>query len=459
VVETNGKRPMHTLNVEVDDQKIRSTLRDPQGTDPLRDDFRVDPRKREAIALFAALLRRAMDLDNKHDRLKSDLYQDLLRVLGRELFDLLFRDRIRAQVLHQLQRVHDGEITLRINLSFSGQDENWLSGLPWEYLHTPIEDDSLGARGGFLSRHAELLMSRRLQVRARTLQVTSPDLKVLLVSSSPLDLSRIDADVVEAELANLSSFELVPRSEDQAAGPLVETPPAEGQVVDYKWKATLTRLREAVDRERPDIIHFIGHGRCASEHGELALANNDGTPCWVSDDDFADVICQGSNLKLVFLQACESALPPPYVGFSGIAQSIAKKGTPAVVAMQYPIKVSTANKFAVAFYRALDEELDIDEAVERGRAAIINGDDPRARELLAFGLPVVYLADYGGLARRPGGVRSQNVTRRASATDAGTTGPQPLCAECDIEFKPGDRFCTVPRSWSPRTPCSSATSS
>jgi len=444
-VNDNGSatiRPMHTLDIVVRGTSVSTRLLTPLKTSPLNRPFHIDPRGRESITLLEKVLRYAIDQAETEDSLHPELYKELLNVLGRELFEvLLANEHVRSRVVEQLRRVKDEEISLRINLSFDGDDEqaSWLRGLPWEYMHTPIDDDSLGVGGGFLSEHAELLLSRRLQVASRLLGGDEGSkLTVLLVSSSPKELEpQIAATGSAQQIAEvLKKLPLFTLEE------LIENPPDPAVPTDYKWLVTYKNLRERVEALNPDVVHFVGHGQCRSKRGELALVNPDGSADWIGDCDFAEAVCQGKNLKLVFLQACESALPPPYIGLSGVAQQVASKEVPAVIAMQYPIKAGTANKFAVAFYNALGENLDVDVAVERGRAAIRRTDDPAERERLSFGLPVVYLSSYGALLARKGDGQS----RIGSKSDAGTPGPPAcLCGKLPVGDEEFCIRCGLPR--------------
>ena len=90
---------------------------------------------------------------------------------------------------------------------------------------------------------------------------------------------------------------------------LVDTPP-DYPDPDYKW-VTRDHLRKVLDDEpKPVIVHFLGHGRVCHGHGELLFATESGTQDWVDDQTFTDILGKSKVLKLVFLQACESASAP-----------------------------------------------------------------------------------------------------------------------------------------------------
>jgi hypothetical protein len=142
-------------------------------------------------------------------------------------------------------------------------------------------------------------------------------------------------------------------------------------------------------------------------------------------------------LKLVFLQACESASAPTadqYVSFSGVASKLAASGVPAVIGMQYRIKAETSTKFASAFYESLiRSNTAVDLAVEKGRQEI--QDVHNDLERLAFGLPVLYLAaDHQGLTATVTASRAASVSR-------GDTVELSPCPRCQTLLAQSDRVC------------------
>ena len=137
-----------------------------------------------------------------------------------------------------------------------------------------------------------------------------------------------------------------------------------------------------------------------------------------------------SSLRLVFLQACESAQSDPYQAFSGVAQRLAQKGIPAVVGMQYKILQQVANRFVSVFYESVAQKLTIDAAVQKARRTIVDeSSDPAQR--LAFGLPVLYLRESDSLFA-PSGPANAQVTPLSGFV---------VCPWCSIRNPVVDKFC------------------
>ena len=457
---TTGSKPRHpitVINIDVSDDDIdvdvtddwlsskdrRKVLDRTQPALPRKLKLaggELTPQRRGAISLLATLLHYHSDQDMA-DKISDELYRELLSVVGQELFSLLFVGELHGEVAKALGKLNEGELELlRIKLWFSGRNEDWLAGLPWEYVRTPTGDTELGG-GVFLSQHAELVLSRRVHPTLREWQTP---VTVLLVSPSPRKrevakdgrpsdewLDPVDPGKVVDTLLEFEERGLISLQE------LVDHPP-NAPAADYEW-VTRRRLKERMkDEPEPVLVHFVGHGRSREGHGELLLAKEDGSADWVRDEDFARIVGRSNTVKLVFLQACESAssgIPDPYVSFSGVARQLAAVGLPAVIAMQYRIKAELATAFAAAFYDALiANDRPVDVAVEAGRQAIQEIHDDRDR--LAFGLPVVYLTgDHGGIAARvhrgPTHTRGDEFKRERRS-----------CPRCQTPLQTQDKACT-----------------
>jgi hypothetical protein len=375
------------------------------------------------IDLLVALLHHHSDLE-REDRISTSLYKQLLRVVGQQLFGLLFVGRLKRQLAETLDDVTEHGHLLRVKLRFDGSDEHigWLAGLPWEYVHTPAGDRDLDAF--FLSRHAELMLSRRLPARKNRPLGDPRPLTVLLVSPNPrlvdpddVDSERlypVDARTVTEKLTELH------RAGTIRLRTLVDPPPGP-PAPDIEW-TTISALRQRV-RESPGpvIVHFLGHGRRKGQSGQLLFSRSDGSRHWVDTATFSDHV-RRSSVKLVFLQACDSNLPDPYVPLSSVAMGVALSGVPAVVAMQYRIKAELANEFTRAFYdELLVSNSAIDVAVEAGRERIEDRIDER--DALAFGLPVVYLTSHNGML-------SLDLTASEEAVDRNDTEGRSTCPRC-----------------------------
>ena len=129
-------------------------------------------------------------------------------------------------------------------------------------------------------------------------------------------------------------------------------------LLEQQWATRVRDLQRAMQRYKPSIVHFCGHG--SGEQG-IVLENNQGTTQLVSTEALAnffelfvdEVECVVLNACLSDVQAKEIVKHIPYV--IGMAKSVGDKA---------------AIAFAVGFYDALAAGKDYDKAFRFGRSAI-----------------------------------------------------------------------------------------
>jgi hypothetical protein len=198
---------------------------------------------------------------------------------------------------------------------------------------------------------------------------------------------------------------------------------------DYTPTASFQKFKDAIAAKHPHIIHFIGHGKREEGIGKLAFVGPDGGDDWKRDEEIVQAVVGNPNLQLVFLQACESALPDPSASVSGVARQLAHLNVPAVVAMQEKVENWVADSFAGKFYETLAKGVPVDLAVKEGVKALTAADTP------AFGVPVLYLGSYARMITEK--EKSDDLTR-----SAGTEGQGQRCGRCGtVLARPEQKVC------------------
>jgi DNA-binding NtrC family response regulator len=141
------------------------------------------------------------------------------------------------------------------------------------------------------------------------------------------------------------------------------------------------RISELTDRlqdgEAVDILHFYGHG-----------VWQDGMAKMTFDDGFLNANQMASlfrNIPLVVLFACRSATVATDDLFTGIAPMLSAQGIPAVVAMQFTVPVTAANRFASRLYTTLANGETLQTAVAKARQALY------MQHKESWYVPVVYI--------------------------------------------------------------------
>jgi len=270
-----------------------------------------------------------------------------LAQLGYRLQQLAFPTAVYNRLLTAQSKLGEND-SLRIRLRL---DPPELAVLPWELLTDTAPGP--GAITDFWGLNQKMSLVRFPAVPKTTAPVASPTpLRILLAVAGPSDQRALKtADEmarVRAALAPLGSqIELVELDHVMA--------------VDL-----LPRLRETFH-----ILHFIGHGTFdqASSSGQLILEdeNHKSDPL---DARSLGQLLSGSTVRLVFLNACDTAKTANSTDAYGIADVLVKAGVPAVVAMQTAVRDDYAILFAQEFYRGVAQGLLLDDCVGEGRRRV-----------------------------------------------------------------------------------------
>ena len=307
-------------------------------------------------------------------------------LLGEKLFRALFRGNVYYLWLQAVSRTEASEERdIRVRLAI---DPPELAVLPWEFLFNP-------ERRKFLAADPSTLLVRFLDQSVFppiTPLTVWPPLKMLVVvpGGTGLDVDR-ERDLI------LDAVELLPEG-------TLDVRFLDGEV-------TLERLGDAISGEAFHILHYIGHGSFDENRQEAFLYfNGSDRGEWVATTQIGHLLLTQSTLRLVVLNACQSAEVSSARAFVGMAPALVAAGVPSVVAMQYPILDRDAVSFARNFYRALckgDSVGRVDVATTHARNRLL-AYYPGSR---GFATPVIYMrAEWGTLFTLPSGGHAESKT-------------------------------------------------
>ncbi len=125
----------------------------------------------------------------------------------------------------------------------------------------------------------------------------------------------------------------------------------------------------------------------------IAFATEEGTTRLLSATQVGNLLADHSPLRLVVLNACQGATSDTSDLFSSTAATLARRGIPAVLAMQEEITDRSALELTRSFYEALADGLPVDAAVADARQAI----NFEGNNSLEWGTPVLFLCTPTGL--------------------------------------------------------------
>lgn len=274
------------------------------------------------------------------------------REIGARLFSALFSGQVGD--LFSRSRGLAGGRGLRIVLRFQLDEKDprltLLHSLPWELLYEPGARDFLG-----LSRRTPIVRFLEVPRPAPPLPLPSP-LRILVAPAAPDGHTLLHLDTERREI--LDAWEVSP-----------------GVDVVVRDLTGPGALRKILLKETFHALHFMGHGEVdpVSGTGVLFFAGPDGARIAVTGEALTTVLKDFEDLRLVFLNSCESGRTPEgseVDPFAGVATALVLGGLPAVLAMQLPILDDAAILFSRTVYDRLAAGDPIDAAVTEGRQAL-----------------------------------------------------------------------------------------
>ena len=282
--------------------------------------------------------------------------------VGSRLYNAVFAGAVHECLRRSLDHARDQNAQLRIRLRLSDCPE--LANLPWEMLYDQGDDWFIA-----LSNATPVVRYIQLPDPPRALHVALP-LRVLVIRSEPTDYPRLDLDAEWGQVA-----EALRELTDAGA-------------IDFTELAspTMSDLRRALQRSSFHVLHYMGHGGFDEQNGGVLLfADRTGHSVAVTAGDLGVLLHDHSSMRLAVLNACEGARTDPADPFAGVAETLVRRGIPAVVAMQFEFSDDAAIEFAPALYSALAAGLPVDAAVGEARKAVYTV------SALEWATPVLYL--------------------------------------------------------------------
>ncbi|MFN8446291.1 MAG: CHAT domain-containing protein [Caldilineaceae bacterium] len=320
-------------------------------------------------------------------------------VEGENLFAWLFHDPTLHEAWRTVRILYP-YLRIRLRIDASAPE---IHALPWEALR----DHSEGHATVDLAAATSTPFSRYL---AGSWQPGSPILKrpvkMLVAIATPSNLAaqglgEFDADqefaIIQQAVAGLD-VELT-RYPPARSGSSVQLRTREGEIVTVGSASTpaCTLVGLAAELSKGyHILHVVAHGVYdeRSRTAALVLANSNNQAELISDDAFVEMLVRQMSfatqpsaepLRLVYLDACESATRATDDAWRGLAPKLVAAGVPAVVAMQSLIEVVTSQNFSQNFYSNLLQHGLVDLACNQARAMVMTAN------LNGAAIPALYM--------------------------------------------------------------------
>jgi hypothetical protein len=333
-------------------------------------------------------------------RVAADPQSEAALKLGSGLFETVFTSDIRLTWARSLDAVRAAKRGLRLRLRLTEAPS--IAVLPWELLYDRRQNSYIAQ-----SERTPVVRYLEVPMTPRPLDVDGA-LRILVVVSSPTDLPELD---VEAEWRRVEHA--------------LATRTSQGTVhLDRLEQPTLPALSTWIRTHDVHVLHFIGHGEYDSQlqDGVLYFCDRYGRRAPISSAVLGPYLRDHDPLRLVFLNACQSARVDSTDPFSGLAQGLVRQDCVAVVAMQFPISDGAAAEFTGDFYGSLAEGLPVDQAVTSGRKALLAG---YASE---WATPVLFLRDPAGKVFDHIVAKAPEVVSSVDGRDDAVAAPEPVDA-------------------------------
>jgi hypothetical protein len=164
-----------------------------------------------------------------------------------------------------------------------------------------------------------------------------------------------------------------------------------GGSIHLEWLPTGTwRALQAALLQGPwHVFHFIGHGGFDKVRGEgfVYLSDENGRAARMSAANLGRLLGDHEPMRLAVLNSCEGASGDDADVFSSTAAALVQRGTPGVIAMQYPITDRAAIEFSRSFYDAVAGGSPVDTALAVARKSI----SFEVPDSLEWGTPALFL--------------------------------------------------------------------
>jgi hypothetical protein len=294
-----------------------------------------------------------------------------LALLGKILFRSLFGGEIGREFTEKLMQMRTFKQPLRVSLLLEKAPPEVL-GLPWEYMYYQAESPT--EPSFFLSTRTDLSLSRRFTPPVGAtplLESDESELRLLIVNAEPDDLVKppsvkVGPSVVEL-VGKLNSDAKLNINAERCDQP------------------TSDDFRARLQAGPFHVVHLIGYRRRTMGGDRIAWFDVQQS---IEEQDFVNFFAyepRPARLVLLHIRGVEG--PELQSSFVKLAPGLIAAGIPMIIGMQQEISNKAVLSFYGDFYTALAAGETVDQAVQKGRNAILR----LANEKFSFGFPVLYL--------------------------------------------------------------------
>lgn len=302
-----------------------------------------------------------------------------LVAFGQRLYNALFQGTIRDSWMMAQGIAQHQHHRLRFRL---GLKSTKLHRLPWEVLYAGDRPLATGTEVVFSRYHSSFSVLKSHQPFRKAIAGDSTQtLKILMVLSAPSDQEVL---ALKQEAAHLQQeLQATPQT---GAG---QFSAIELTILEQPGREQLT---QALEHNHYQVLHYAGHSDLSAAGGSLYLVNSKtGLTEVLSGEDLAGLLVN-NGVRMAVFNSCRGVYTATsdsgQSGEGNLAESLVRRGIPAVLAMAERIPDDVALNLSRLFYRNLKQAYPIDLSLSRTRQGLVSS---YGSDQLYWALPILYL--------------------------------------------------------------------
>jgi tetratricopeptide (TPR) repeat protein len=300
-----------------------------------------------------------------------------LVAFGQQLFNALFQGTIRDSWMMAQGIAQHQHHRLRFRLGLKGTQ---LHRLPWEVLYAGDRPLATGTDVIFSRYHSSFSVLKSHLTPPKPGGDLNQPLKILLVLSAPSDQ---DVLALKQEAEQLRQ-ELQTVAEGNGNRAAIEL-----TILEQPGREDLT---QALEHNHFQVLHYAGHSDLSAAGGSLYLVNKrTGLTEVMSGEDLAGLLVN-NGIRMAVFNSCRGVYTATsasgQTSDGNLAESLVRRGIPAVLAMAERIPDNVALNLSRLFYRNLKQAYPLDLSLSRTRQGLISS---YGSDQLYWALPILYL--------------------------------------------------------------------
>lgn len=297
---------------------------------------------------------------------------------GQRLFNALFQGTIRDSWMMAQGIAQHQHHRLRFRLGLKGAQ---LHRLPWEVLYAGDRPLATGTDVIFSRFHSSFSVLSHRTLPKQPVADSNQSLKILLVLAAPNDQDRLALKQEAEQLRQELQTAIDPGNGNQFSK-------IELTILDQPGREALT---QALEHNHFQVLHYAGHSDLSAAGGSLYLVNSrTGLTEVMSGEDLAGLLVN-NGIRMAVFNSCRGVYTATGTGQANdgnLAESLVRRGIPAVLAMAEQIPDNVALNLSRLFYRNLRQAYPLDLSLSRTRQGLISS---YGSDRLYWALPILYL--------------------------------------------------------------------